>query len=195
MKALIAAVIIIAALLLIIPLLRVKTVLEYSEGEGSARVGLGPVMIALNGGKKEGKRKKARTGGGESEKKEKKKRSVAEDFKEKLSIILEIRDKIKRRLTVDELTLWYQSAADDPADAAMAFGAASAGSDILLPLIGRELKIKKQDVRIGVDFTARESRVYAKAALSLPVYVIIRAAAMLAKSSDKAAPNKKTEDG
>ena len=77
----------------------------------------------------------------------------------------------------------------------MAFGAASAGADIILPLIGREFKVKKQDVRIGADFTARESRVYAKAAMSLPVFVCIRAVALFVKGTDKAAPNKKTEDG
>lgn len=191
MKALIAAAAVIAALLLMVLLLRVRMILEYSEGEASARVGVGPVLIALNGKKKDGRKKKERDSG----KEEKKKKTGVGDFREMISIILEIRDKIKRRLTVDELTLWYQSAADDPADAAMAFGAASAGADILLPLIGRELKIKKQDVRIGADFTASESRVYAKAALSLPVCACIRAAAVFAGSAGKAAPNKKTEDG
>ena len=189
MKA-IAAAAVIAAILILIPLLRVRMVLEYSEGEGSARVGLGPVLIPLN---RAGKRKKKKTdggGGGET-----KKKAGVGDFREKLSIILDIKDKIKRRLTVDELTLWYQSAADDPADAAMAFGAASAGADILLPILGRDLTIKKQDVRIGADFTARESRVYAKAALSLPVYACIRAVAMYAGGTAQAAPNKKTEDG
>ena len=191
MKTLIAAAAVIAALLLIVLLPRVRMILEYSDGEGSARVGVGPVLISLSKKKKDGRKKRERDSG----KEDKKKKTGVGDFKEILSIILEIRDKIKRRLTVDELTLWYQSAADDPADAAMAFGAASAGADILLPLIGRELKIKKQDVRIGADFTARESRVYARAALSLPVYACIRAVAMYAGGTAQAAPNKKTEDG
>lgn len=94
-------------------------------------------------------------------------------FRELLSIITEVLGRLKRRLSIDELTLWYQSAGEDPAAAALGFGGASAAAGALLQPLQRVLRIRKLDVRTAVSFTETKPRVYAclRASVSLGAFL------------------------
>ena len=82
--------------------------------------------------------------------------------------------KLRRRLCVDELTLWYLSAADDPAKAAMAFGGANAAAGLLLKPLEQVFRIRKRDVRTAVSFTERKPAVTAGLRLSLSLFSILQ---------------------
>ncbi|MGI6029404.1 MAG: hypothetical protein ACOX81_08340 [Candidatus Heteroscillospira sp.] len=62
-------------------------------------------------------------------------------------------NRLRIRLRVNELRIWYQAAADDPCRAAMAYGRANAAVNQLLALLHAALDIREQDVRLRVDFT------------------------------------------
>ena len=92
--------------------------------------------------------------------------------KEFLSIIGDTLGKLKRKLRVDELTLWYCSASRDPFSAAMAFGGASAGIGMLMEPLEGAFRIKKRDIRTAVSFTDTEPTVILKLSLSLSVFAV-----------------------
>ena len=99
--------------------------------------------------------------------------------------------KLKKRLCINELTIYYLAAGGtDPAAAALSFGGASAGYGFILPLLENNFKIKKRDLRAAVDFTATEPYVYVKAKLSLAVWeapaIVIGLVRAMAKSDRKA---------
>ena len=73
---------------------------------------------------------------------------------------------------MDELTLWYCSAAQDPYSAAVAFGGASAAIGLLTAPLERVFRIKKRDIRTAVSFTDTEPTVILKLSLSLSLFAI-----------------------
>ncbi len=89
-----------------------------------------------------------------------------------LSIIGDVLGKLKRKLRVDELTLWYCSASQDPFSTAMAFGGVSAGAGLLLAPLERTFRIRKRDIRTAVSFTDTEPTVILKLSLSLSVFAV-----------------------
>ncbi len=97
--------------------------------------------------------------------------------KEFLSIIGDTLGKLKRKLRVDELTLWYCSASPDPFSTAMAFGGVSAGAGLLLAPLERTFRIRKRDIRTAVSFTDTEPTVILKLSLSLSVFAVFSIAA------------------
>jgi hypothetical protein len=94
-----------------------------------------------------------------------------------LSIIGDVLGKLKRKLRVDELTLWYCSASPDPFSTAIAFGGVSAGAGLLLAPLERTFRIRKRDIRTAVSFTDTEPTVILKLSLSLSVFAVFSIAA------------------
>ena len=84
------------------------------------------------------------------------------------------------RLTIDELTVWYTAAGDDPFDTVMGYGYASAGMGAITPILDR-LNVKNRDLRSGIDMTLDKPIIYIKAGLYLRVweylYIVLRLAA------------------
>ncbi len=89
-----------------------------------------------------------------------------------LSIIGDVLGKLRRKLRVDELTLWYCSASSDPFSAAMAFGGASAAAELLMAPLERVFRIRRRDIRMAVSFTDTEPTVVLKLSLSLSLFAI-----------------------
>ena len=119
MKALFWAAGILAALAALLVLLRLRVTLSYGEEGPGAAVALGPVTVLrlpMPKGKKAPKKsertKRVKRGKKKSgEKEEKKTGGSVPGFRDMLPIISDVLGKLKRRLSVDELTLWYQSGA------------------------------------------------------------------------------------
>ncbi len=165
------------ALLALLALLRLRLRLEYGEGGPSLAVSLGPLLLLRlpaprrepgSGDRKKAKRKKKET----SEEKKTKGGSVP-GFQDLLSIIGDLLGKLKRRLSIDELTLRFLSAAPDPADAALLFGASGAGAAMLLQVLEALFRVRKTDVRTSVSFTETKPKVYARLQLSIPLGVFL----------------------
>lgn len=77
---------------------------------------------------------------------------------------------VKKRLTIDELELFVTWRSDDPADAAIGYGRASAALGALWALVDENFKVKKSRLGCRADFDGGKSEVYASAALSLNLW-------------------------
>lgn len=77
---------------------------------------------------------------------------------------------VKKRLTIDDLELFVTWRSDDPADAAIGYGRASAALGALWALVDDNFKVKKSRLGCRADFGDGRSEVYASAALSLNLW-------------------------
>ena len=160
----------VAALPALLLLTRLKLRLCYDGDGGRIEAAFGLITVPLvPAGKAAPKRKKP---------KQKRKKTEASGgseagFRELAAIILRLLGKLKRRLCIDELTLWYQSAAADPAAAALAFGGANAAAGLLLAPLEEGFRVKKRDVRIAVSFTETKPAVVARLRLSMPLWALL----------------------
>ncbi len=161
-------------LLALLLCLRVRVAARYGEDGPSLTAYLGALPILRLPPEK----KKT---GGEPKQKKNKKREAAPDrggsepgFRELVPIIAEALGKLKRRLGIDELTLWYLSAGEDPAAAALLFGGASAAAGALLQPLTERLHVRKTDLRTAVSFTETKPRVFVCLRFSLALGALLR---------------------
>jgi len=177
LKTLLTVLGVLLALLALLALLRLRLRLEYGEGGPALAVSLGPLPLLRlpaprrekgSPGQKKIKRKKKEAPEGK-----KTKGGSVPGFQDLLSIIGDVLGKLKRRLSIDELTLRFQSAAPDPADAALLFGASGAGAAGLVQVLEALFRVRKTDVRTAVSFTETKPKVYALVRLSVPLGALL----------------------
>ena len=112
----------------------------------------------------------------EKEIKQEKKPKIKVDLeliKTALTAVGELLSRLRRKLTIDKLTIHYTVASEDPASAAMTFGYASAGVGALMPVLENTFRIKDSDVGAAVDFEAKENVIYVDAQLTIAIWEII----------------------
>lgn len=172
----------ILCLLLALLCLRIRLRLGFDEDGLRLDAGIGPLWflhLPKEAADAEEQKPQKRKKGNAGRKKEKNQEETAKKggkaalLRALLPIITEALGKLRRKLRIDELTLWYLSACDDPAKAAMAFGGANAAIGMLLPTLEQFLDIRRRDVRTAVSFTEPESTVYVRLRLSLSVWGIL----------------------
>ena len=172
---------IVLGLLALLSCTRLKVTGSFDENGGSLTIGFGFLtLLTLPGEKKRQPKQNQKT---KTERPKKNKKAKTEqkpkkggevpDFRELVGMITTLLGKLRRRLCVDELTLWYLSAADDPAKAAMAFGGANAAAGLLLKPLEQVFRIRKRDIRTAVSFTETKPTVYAVLRLSLSLFTIL----------------------
>ncbi|MBR4702279.1 MAG: hypothetical protein IKO91_00395 [Oscillospiraceae bacterium] len=164
-------------LLVLLLCLRVRVTALYGEEGPSLTVALGALRLARLPGRKRPAAAK------EKKKPRKKEKKQTEEtlerpgpepgFRDLVPIITKVLGKLKRRLGVDELTLWYVSAGDDPAMAALLFGAANAAAEALLRPLKERLRIRKLDVRTSVSFSETKPRVLVRLRFSLALGALL----------------------
>jgi len=155
--------------LLLIALLRFGFIAEYSEAGFDYWISIGFIKIRLSGKEKTKKVKK--------EKKKKESSVVIKPgsmsiFLDMLKAVKNALSRLKRRLLIKQLTLYYMSAGDDPATTALLFGTANAVYNTIIPALERNFRIRKRDLRASADFTATEQKIYAKIAISIAVWEV-----------------------
>jgi len=79
-------------------------------------------------------------------------------------------NRLRRRLLIKRLTVWYISAGTDPFNTAMMFGRVNTAYGIILPVLDKNFRIRRRDIRTTVDFDLDEPGVYLKAIISLAVW-------------------------
>lgn len=166
-------------LLLLLLCLPVGAGLSYGEGGLRFRVRCFGIWISLPPGlaaptgagkqKKPKKQKKQKQGSASQVRKP----GSAADFCALLPIIGDALGKLRARLSIDELTLWYLSAAEDPFAAAMGFGGASAAAAALRQPLEQLFRIRKWDVKTAISFTETKPRVYVCLRLSVSPAVLL----------------------
>ncbi len=178
---------IILAVLILIAITPVGAVAEYSDKAvtlsavaGLIRIKLLPRPEKASGKpKKEKKPKKKKEKKKPKPKKEKPKEPAAKKpgtvklLMKLLPVAGKALNRFRKKLTIDELTIWYLVASDDPYKTAMTFGYMNAGVDPVLMAIGKIFRIKKKSVRTSVSFETSEPLIYAKAKLTIRIWQIL----------------------
>ena len=191
-------IVIILFVLLVLALLRVGVILEYSEDGFNTWIKLGFLKLKL---KKSDEKKKPK-----KKKKPKDKGSILKpgslrDFMDMLKAIKVALGRLKRKLLIKNLTLHYTSASDDPAKTALRFGAANAVFGAIVPVLEKHFRIKKRDLRASADFNSQEQGIYVRLNISIAVWEIVYVLLALlplfktASLSDTGKPEKEKTDG
>ena len=98
-----------------------------------------------------------------------------DEFMTTLKSVSELLGRFKRKLLIKQLTLYYTSAGENPANTALQFGAANAVFEGIMPQIKKNFRVRRLDMRAGFDFTSQEQKIYAKAILSIAVWEVLYA--------------------
>ena len=182
------------SVLILIALLRFGVIVEYSEAgfQVWAKAGFFKRLLLGEGVTKKTKKKKPK----EKDKLLEFKPGNIGIFIDILKAVLNALSRLKRRLLIKQLTLYYTSAGEDPANTALYFGAANAVSAAILPGLKRNFRIRRIDVQTWFDFTGNKQGVYAKIAVSIAAWEIIYVLVALfpiIKAIFKAQPKRETE--
>lgn len=166
---------IVLAVLLLLAMLRFGVFLKYSEEGFNLRIIAGPLRITLIPQKSVTTEKKKPKAKKEKEKKpsEEKKGGPIEQFRRFAPPIIETLKRLYRRHRIDRLTVHFTSAAEDPFDAAMNFGKASAAEGILAPILNNTLNIKKCDIGTSISFDGGGNKIYLEVKFTLALWEII----------------------
>ena len=89
------------------------------------------------------------------------------DFIPFVKLALDFLGDFRRKLRMKELYLRLILASEDPADLAINYGKTWTAVGNLLPALDRWFVIKKKDVEVECDFTASETKVIARAELTI----------------------------
>ena len=175
---------IVIAVLILISLLRFGVKAEYSAEGLTVRVKAGPLSFnaypsqetpekaqkkALRKEQKKQKEKK------KAEKKAKKKPEEKKPGKvqtvlDMIPAVKKALSRLRRRLLIKKLTVYYVAAGEDAAKTALSFGAANAVIGVITPVLEDRFRIKRRDIRAFTDFQAVEQSIYIEASLSVAVW-------------------------
>jgi len=160
------------SVILIIALLRFGVIAEYSDAGFRLWAKAGFIIFELLKDEKEKKPKKKKD-------KPKKERNLKEmmpgslsEFMDMLKTVLKTLGRLKRRLLIKQLTVYYTSAGEDPSATALKFGASNAVFGTIVPQIRNNFRVKKLDLKTWFDFYSQEQKIYAKIIISLAVWEV-----------------------
>jgi len=161
------------SVIFVIALLRFGVIAEYSEDGILLWVKAGFLKIKLETDDTKKKKKKKK-------KKPKEKNDIVKqilpgslsEFMDILKAVLNSLSRLKRRLLIKQLTLYYCAASEDAANTAMQFGAANAVFGAIIPAIKRNFRIRKLELRTFFDFNSEKPKIYAKVNISIAIWEI-----------------------
>ena len=87
--------------------------------------------------------------------------------------ILDTLGRLRRKLTINNLTLIYTVGADDPYDGAMKYGRAWTGIGAATPLLENTFRIKNRDIEALISYEDERDSIFLDARLTLRVWEII----------------------
>ena len=178
------ALLIIIIVLFIIALLRFGVDVEYSSEGVTVKILAGPFSLTVFPQKEdtpEQAEKKAHKKALKKSKKEAKKIKAKEKppfkmpggikgFLDMIPPIKNMMRRVKRRIRINNLTIYYTVAGSDASKTAMTYGAVNAALGTLSPLLDDHFRVKHRDFRTSVDFISAEQKIYVNAAISLAVW-------------------------
>lgn len=177
------AIIIIAAILavlLLIALLRIGVLLEFSEEGLHVKALAGPVKIQLVSSKtekqtekKDNADKKAKRKKKSEDKPEKKKGMDLNKIKPVIKTAFDALGRFFSHLRIDTLIVRYTIAKDDPADTAMLYGTINAGAGIIKPYLARFKSVKHSDIRTYTDFAEKKDKVYVLIRTTIAIWELL----------------------
>ena len=111
---------------------------------------------------------------------EKKKGGSLTDFLPFVKLALDFLGDFRRKLRMEELYLRLILASDDPADLAINYGKTWTAVGNFLPALERWFVIKNKDVEVECDFTASDTKVIARAEITITLGRLLSLAAVYA---------------
>ena len=152
------------SVLILLALLRYGLIVEYSNGgyEIWFRIGFIKILSTGEGTLKARIKKKLKE----------MKLERFEEFLEVIKAVLKAFGRLRRRLRINQLTVYYTSASDDPSEAAIEFGAANAIIGAIVPVLEKYFRIKHRDLRVRADFKATAPEIYVKVDVSLSTWEV-----------------------
>lgn len=158
----------IAAVLVLISLIRIGIQVIYVPSGLTLRLQLGPVRMTLlpHKEKKQSKKKKKEPQNAAAEEG---KRDMLGQIRRGLPLIAEAAGRLKRKVRLDRIYLDVTAAASDPASAALAFGGVNAAVGMIWPLVEQNFNVRDRRIRTRVDFEAARPAVSLDAAATLTI--------------------------
>lgn len=158
----------IAAVLVLISLIRIGIQVIYVPSGLTLRLKLGPVRMTLlpHKEKKQSKKKKKEPQNAAAEEG---KRDMLGQIRRGLPLIAEAAGRLKRKVRLDRIYLDVTAAASDPASAALAFGGVNAAVGMIWPLVEQNFNVRDRRIRTRVDFEAARPAVSLDAAATLTI--------------------------
>lgn len=158
----------IAAVLVLISLIRIGIQVIYVPSGLMLRLKLGPVRMTLlpRKEKKQSKKKKKEPQNAAAEEG---KRDMLGQIRRGLPLIAEAAGRLKRKVRLDRIYLDVTAAASDPASAALAFGGVNAAVGMIWPLVEQNFNVRDRRIRTRVDFEAARPAVSLDAAATLTI--------------------------
>ena len=157
-------------------MIRLSVMVQYGERGLLLRAWFGPLGVTIYPRVKKKPKK---------EKEEKKEKKEEEEVKAVpkggsvamlragLSMVGPMLERVKRRLVIRELCLHYTAATDDAAMTAFAYGGAHAAVSAILPRLRYHFRVKKEDIRISVNFESQEDEIFVRLKLSISIWSVI----------------------
>ena len=177
---------IILLVFLLIALLRVGVSARLEENVFFLRAVAGPIKLQIlpqkedkakkpkEPKKKKSKKNEQKTDDEKGKEKEKPKIKITIDLiKTILSAVGDLLGRLRRKITIDKLTLHYTAASDDPYSAAMTFGYASAAVNALVPVLDNSFRIRDRDIGAAVTIDSPDNIIFVDVQLTLAVWEII----------------------
>lgn len=182
---------IVFAVLILIALLRFGVSVEYGEAGFDVAATAGPLRLHVYPGKDKSEnldKKKTRKVRRNKKPKQKAKRKDEKKTSKKpevkkpgslstlLSVLTPIKNtlgRLRRRLLIKKLIIYFTMAGDDPSTTAFAYGAANAAIGTLVPVLEKSFRIKRRDLRAFTNFCSDKPVIYVNAAISIAVWEII----------------------
>lgn len=160
------------AVVILLACLPLGVAARYDSGGPQVKLIAGPIRLTLYPGKKKEKKaqtpkqdKKPAQGSAPAQKKEK--GGNFSDFLPLVRLVLDFLDAFRWKMRVNRLELKLIMAADDPCDLAVNYGRAWAALGNLMPILERQLVIKKRNLEVECDFLADKTLIIARVDLTI----------------------------
>lgn len=158
------------SLLLVICLLRVGAVVRYSEGGFEVRVKIAffeRIIYPVPEGDAREKKEKTKNPKKPKQGDPEEKGGPLEQFRKYFDLAMDILRKLVGAIRIDLLQVRFVAASkDDAAKAAIMYGEAWAAEGIILAVLENNIRIKKKDIEIRVDYAAEKPSIYCRTNVS-----------------------------
>ncbi len=175
----------------VILLLRVGFQIEYGENGISADARIGPIrfrVLPVKRKEKTGRKMKPREAPAAEKEPEEKKGGKFSEFRKYFSYVSAMKDRLKRKLRVDDLTLYFAAGGSDPVAVAMTYGGVTAAMSALLPVLEQNFDIRKRDFETSFSYELKEPYIYFRAKISAAtwelIYIALPMLSLYMKSKD-----------
>ena len=169
----------IAAVLVLISLIRLGVQVIYVPSGLTVKVKAGPIWVTILPRKKKKKTKRTKK---EEDKPQAEEKSgdMLGQIRRALPLVAEAAGRLRRKVRLDRIYLDVTAAAPDPASAALAFGGVNAAIGMIWPLVEQNFNVVDRRIRTQVDFEASHPAASLDAAATLTIGQALALAVWLA---------------